>query len=420
MRKGYFMHSSGSFHLATISLLLVILMLGAKCAFIANSISIEVSKSYMEGKLIPTELSTLRVCHRRTAVWIAKTELANGIDELGVRLLQESAKSGSVLAADLLANAYFKSGELGSALDYWQQASDFASVLLAAKQLQDSGKDSDALHAYQVALQMNGERTALPFARFLAYRIGDTSTAIALLDREIGTGSRPEATALWEAARGDIFRSSGDWRAAKSAYELSLSLDSSNPDAWIGLAWSEYFSDRDETKAMEAMNTAISLTPNTADGYLELGKLLLAVGHAAEGEHWLSVARAKCPSCRDIYLYQGKAALSDGHVDEAVQDLSRATELFPDFAEAWYVLSWAYYRHGDMINARQAISAALRTAKLPSSYFYSRAGLIFEQSGAADQALDYFRQSLELDPSNQVALDGISRLSPTSDSPAGR
>jgi len=124
-------------------------------------------------------------------------------------------------------------------------------------------------------------------------------------------------------------------------------------------------------------------------------------------------SRITLPGARDAYL-QGLNAWSDGSkegLDTAVVDFRRATELDPDYAEAYAGLADAYvmqgyfgYRPGDEVFPK-AKQAALRSMQLDSALPSAHPALAYELTWERDfvRADSEFHKAVALDPTYATA-----------------
>lgn len=93
-----------------------------------------------------------------------------------------------------------------------------------------------------------------------------------------------------------------------------------------------------------------------------------------------------------------------GRMDEAVAVLSRAVKKERDNLEAWVNLGAAYGRLGRSQEAIEALETA-RGLGARSTTLYNALALSYLQARQRDKALEYLRESLEIDPDQQDARD---------------
>lgn len=116
----------------------------------------------------------------------------------------------------------------------------------------------------------------------------------------------------------------------------------------------------------------------------------------------------------DVLLERAAAAESEGDSELAIRFLDEATDLAPNFAETWSRRANIAYRQEDYAGA---IAAIQETLKREPRHFSALAGLglIYEELGQPNAALEAFRAALAVHPYYDVALEGVRRLEPRVD-----
>jgi tetratricopeptide (TPR) repeat protein len=138
--------------------------------------------------------------------------------------------------------------------------------------------------------------------------------------------------------------------------------------------------------------------------------------------------RARRYADAEVYYEQAAALSLDGggpgwrleHANNLREgeELDRALVLYedilrnyPDYANAYYQQAWAFHLAGRHEDALSAMRNAMRTLSDLNQYHYARAGFLAEQASEIDLAIEYYERAKRIDPTYQVALDGLSRLS---------
>ena len=151
--------------------------------------------------------------------------------------------------------------------------------------------------------------------------------------------------------------------------------------------------------------------PNYVDPYKNLAVAYAEMGRPADADREFRKAVELAPlnsGVRDAY---GHFLLDQSRPAEAQEQFAASAENDPN-ADAFSNLGDLLARNGDTEKARAAYQAALAL-----NAFDNRADLglatIDEQAGRTADALQEYRASLDMDPTNAGALAGVHRLAPS-------
>jgi tetratricopeptide (TPR) repeat protein len=130
-----------------------------------------------------------------------------------------------------------------------------------------------------------------------------------------------------------------------------------------------------------------------------------------EALKYLQIGRKADPDSSELnnllaYAY----ALKGENLDEALKLVNLALITNPDSVAYLDTLGWIYYRMGDIDKAYSVFhQLELRLAELPKAPgiedIYYHLGIIYENMGKIDTAIDYYRQGLKLNPVNPHLTD---------------
>lgn len=135
-----------------------------------------------------------------------------------------------------------------------------------------------------------------------------------------------------------------------------------------------------------------------------------------EGDAWMraqsDIERAWSRSgsaSLDFLLMRGEAALDAGDALAAVGHLTALTENAPDFASGWAARAVAFFMAGQTGPAAEdlARALALEPRHWPS---LTLLGSMLEDTGDTARALEAYRASLAINPHQEDAEDGVTRL----------
>ena len=135
-----------------------------------------------------------------------------------------------------------------------------------------------------------------------------------------------------------------------------------------------------------------------------------AAAAAVEEQIWQSWGQSGSATV-DVLIERADAAEAAGDKPLALRFINQATELTPSYAGGWYRRSILRYDADDRAGA---ISDIQETLKREPRHFGALAGLgmIYEDMGKEQAALQAYRRALEIDPYLDTAKQGAQRLEP--------
>jgi Tfp pilus assembly protein PilF len=184
---------------------------------------------------------------------------------------------------------------------------------------------------------------------------------------------RPAAGAQWEL--GKRYLSEGNAEEAKKAFENLLDQYPRDPNLHLFLGITSLRL-RDPRAAETHLRRAVSLAPDHADARTLLGWILLEVRRDYDGavEQYTEVVALR-PGSAKGYNNLGVALKRKGAQEEALKNFSRALIIEDSYSEAWSNRGWVYLEQNRWREARQD-----------------------------------FERALEIDPNDEGALHGLSRV----------
>lgn len=146
---------------------------------------------------------------------------------------------------------------------------------------------------------------------------------------------------------GRALYSAGDVDGAIKAFRHAIALQPKNERALFFLATALERSGN-EQGALSAYSDLLSKIPNSADGNLGLGVLLLKSegNKSVEGQAALRRAISINPNLFEARIVLGRTLLRLNKAEEAIVHLTRAAELMPNNPEPHYQLALAYRKLG--------------------------------------------------------------------------
>jgi tetratricopeptide (TPR) repeat protein len=127
-----------------------------------------------------------------------------------------------------------------------------------------------------------------------------------------------------------------------------------------------------------------------------------------EAEIWLEWSRSGSPAM-DLLLQRGRDAMQAGDQAAAIEHLTALVDHAPDFAEGWNARATAYYNAGLY---GPSIADIQKTLSLNPRHFgaLSGLGLILEEIGRPEKALEAWRMAHAIHPHNPGINEAIERL----------
>ena len=188
-----------------------------------------------------------------------------------------------------------------------------------------------------------------------SFENGDFGTSVTKL--KIAVAGRPQdayrryllGLALWK---------SGDLEGAESSLVASVKLDATRIKPWINLA--RVRNDReDRSGALEAADTALALSPDSADALHQKGRALMELTRGDEALEALTAARGLDGGNGYIANTLGLLLIQLGKPADAIEPLEAAKTALPHMAYVRNNLGVAYERTGHLDESKIEYLAAV-------------------------------------------------------------
>ncbi len=175
--------------------------------------------------------------------------------------------------------------------------------------------------------------------------------------------------------RGNVYFRTGKYRQALDDFMSALRANPVFPNAWNGKG-AAYFSLGQFDSALAAFEGALAEKPDYVEVYLNRANVLSVQKRFEEAVKSYDVYLGYNPSDGKALYWRGLARSKLGNVDGAIDDFTDAIRSLPDFADAYYNRSKAYFSRNDIPAAREdAIRAKSLGYKLDDAYAKTLGGI---------------------------------------------
>jgi tetratricopeptide (TPR) repeat protein len=159
------------------------------------------------------------------------------------------------------------------------------------------------------------------------------------------------------------------------------------------------------------LTCTLSVAQDTAkldDLFTRLQKAEVEEAGRIESEIWIEWSKSGSPAM-DLLLQRGRDAMAVGDNGTAIEHFTAIIDHDPEFAEAWNARATAYFNAGEFGPAVADIGHVLT---LNPRHFgaLSGLGMILEESGKTERALEVYKSAITLHPHLEGVQEAIERL----------
>jgi tetratricopeptide (TPR) repeat protein len=359
---------------------------------------------------------------------LARRFLQNKENEKALEILGKSSRqpdvSGNIFA--LLSRVYLIDGRTNAAFKAARQAIRKSPDLLGGYQMMaelhlSRGKHRDALKVLQQA-----EKQPDPEAPFLA-NLAELYHAFGTAHPEESESLKPRIGSLLERAAAkdpenpnlqqalaDHLQLMGESDRAAAIY-LQLLEEYSDMhlfrDALREKLAHIYFQGDDKSKAVEQLEALVRDSPTRyPQAWYVLGTIAYEAGDFVKASECFDKVLLLNPGAEQIYYDLAGMQINSGHPKDALRTLERARTKFSQSFVAEFLSALAHSRLNDYAKALQHFTAAEVIARATepkrlTHLFYFQLGATYERNKDYEQAANYFRKCLEMEPEFDEALN---------------
>jgi|GEM_PF-2937932 len=313
--------------------------------------------------------------------------------------LGEDSTDGQLLVS--LGDAQLDAGETDAAVRTFQRASRSGGSAFVATdwtvrgdRLYSAGRYEDAITLYLLGLTLDESAQAWK---------GLAGAYTSLPDFERGLEATTRALALepddsdTQNLHGSCLFNLGRWREAQEFFTRAAEIDPENMLAWYNQAI--VLTNLDRLKdAMAAAARAVELDPSDVDSWSQLCMIQYRLGLFDDS---LASARQGAQlDPDDIWAHSNAAAalVKLTQYDEALAEAEVAISIDPAEAQPWCNKADALLRLGRVEEALQTYDEALPKVTAVNVVYYNKAGLLSDDLGRHEEALDLLRLAVDMDP----------------------
>ena len=189
---------------------------------------------------------------------------------------------------------------------------------------------------------------------------------------------------------------------------ISLSPNSAKARNQLGVSLSRFL---ETGAARKAFEDALTLDPNFAEAHVNLALILAQTGELPLAHEHLDRAiglyEATQPASR-AYFLRAKVWSAQGDNDNAILDLEKATQLSPDPTDAWFDLSQLKHSKGDL---DAALAAAKRAVDQSPKDFPAQSwlGQLYLERDNAVEAVKHLQTARSLGADDKATIYSLAR-----------
>lgn len=348
--------------------------------------------------------------HPRASLWFAREYLSEGYFDTARIITNDLAKQGNADALIIMGQALAAQGDYLAAKNAWTTAGAYQPVMEAARQASEDGRLEDALFAYEAAQIINPNEGTLALVDFLWFPYRDQIYAESVLQKALVEHPASPNIYLWKNRLGKLFRDQERWDEAYNTYSQVLS---EKPDDWqasLGFGWVLYGCGDGLDVAKKQFLRVIALNPDQWNGYYAIAEISAREKHFNEADRWFSEAINRAPDLIWLYIARGNYAREGGNISDAIEIYNHANEKFQNEPIVYFEMAWAYKINGDPKEALKSIEYAIVLMETENTWYYTRAGQIYEWLDDLTKAYEAYERALIIDPHNEVARNGYQRI----------
>ena len=200
---------------------------------------------------------------------------------------------------------------------------------------------------------------------------------------------------------GVLLASKKQYKAAEFELEKADALRPATFEILYNLGQA-YLRTGEDSKAELVLNRAIKLRPESVDALYLLAQAYSNQSRPLDALNLLLRAHKLAPENTDIIFLMAQVSISQNYYEDAIPLLESGLKIAPQRSDLLASLGESYFMSG---KTEKAIDVFQRLIKVdPSAQSYVLLGLSYRDLGRFDDAKQYFKEGLKLDPHNSSCL----------------
>jgi len=195
---------------------------------------------------------------------------------------------------------------------------------------------------------------------------------------------------------GAIYVELGQLEASVKAYNKAISIMPDYADAYYNMGIALKAQGKQD-ESIEAYRKALAIKPDYADACNNLGNTLNEQGKFDEAITFYKRALAIKPDYAETYFNMGRALKDQGKLEEAIKANNKALAIKPDYAEAYYTMGIALKAQGKQDESIEAYRKAL-AIKPDYADACNNLGNTLNEQGKFDEAITFYKRALAIKP----------------------
>ena len=159
-------------------------------------------------------------------------------------------------------------------------------------------------------------------------------------------------------------------------------------------------------EAAECYRQAVSINPDFAEGFLNLGFVLKEQKRFAEAEQQIKQAVRINPTLEDAYYILGVISQERGDLAGAIANFTKALDIKPDFEVVYLDLGRVLFRSGQTEGAKRVIEKGL-SLNPDSAELHFYLGNIYAEEKALEKALACYQKALLIWPDSPAIYNNL-------------
>ena len=162
-------------------------------------------------------------------------------------------------------------------------------------------------------------------------------------------------------------------------------------------------------EAIEFYNKSISLKPDYAEAYYNMGNVLKDQGKLDEAIRAFKKVILLKPNHVNTYNNMGNVFKNQGKLDEAINAYNKSILLKPDYAQAHSNIGTTLQDQGKLDEAIEAYNKAI-SLKPDYADAYYNLGNVLKDQGKLDEAIEAYNKAISLKPDDAVAYNNMGNV----------